>query len=69
VSVSCIRGKPRPLTNQAIEEIVYKYIKSFDKRMSSHKLRNTYATNLAEQTNEDLPLIMSQLGLTSSDIS
>jgi integrase len=37
--------------------------------MSPHKLRHTYATNLAEQTNGDIPLIMSQLGHTSSDIS
>ena len=46
-----------------------KYTKSFDKRMSPHKLRHTYSTNLAEQTGEDIPLITSQLGHTSSDTS
>jgi integrase len=69
VYVKVYKGKPLPLTNRAIEDIVYKYTKSFDKRMSPHKLRHTYATNLAEQTNGDIPLIMSQLGHTSSDIS
>ena len=52
-----------------MEDIVYKYTKSFDKRMSPHKLRHTYATNLAEQTGGDIPLIMNQLGHTQSDIS
>ncbi|WP_236694045.1 tyrosine-type recombinase/integrase [Sporosarcina globispora] len=42
------RGNPEPLSNRAVEDIVYKYTKSFDKRMSPHKLRHTYATNLAE---------------------
>lgn len=62
-------GKTEPLTNRAVEAIVYKYTKSFDKRMSPHKLRHTYATNLAEQTHGDIPLIMNQLGHTQSDIS
>ena len=62
-------GIAEPLTNRAVENIVYKYTKSFDKRMSPHKLRHTYATNLAEQTNGDIPLIMNQLGHTQSDIS
>lgn len=57
------------LKNITKENIVYKYTKSFDKRMSPHKLRHTYATNLAEQTSGDIPLIMSQLGHTSSDTS
>jgi integrase len=69
VYVKLYKNEPKPLTNRAIEDIVYKYTKSFDKRMSPHKLRHTYATNLAEQTNGDIPLIMSQLGHTSSDIS
>lgn len=69
VYLKLYKNEPKPLTNRAIEEIVYKYTKSFDKRMSPHKLRHTYATNLAEQTNGDIPLIMSQLGHTSSDIS
>ncbi|QCJ45520.1 tyrosine recombinase XerS (plasmid) [Bacillus sp. S3] len=69
VYVKLYKNEPKPLTNRAIEEIVYKYTKSFDKRMSPHKLRHTYATNLAEQTNGDIPLIMDQLGHTSSDIS
>lgn len=63
------QGKAEPLTNRAVEDIVYKYTKSFDKRMSPHKLRHTYATNLAEQTHGDIPLIMNQLGHTQSDIS
>jgi integrase len=37
--------------------------------MSPHKLRHTYATNLAEQTGGDIPLIMNQLGHTQSDIT
>lgn len=69
VYVKLFKNEPKPLTNRAIEDIVYKYTKSFDKRMSPHKLRHTYATNLAEQTNGDIPLIMSQLGHTSSDVS
>ncbi|MBT2700880.1 tyrosine recombinase XerS [Bacillus sp. ISL-40] len=69
VYVKLFKNKIQPLTNRAIENIVYKFTKSFDKRMSPHKLRHTYATNLAEQTNGDIPLIMSQLGHTSSDIS
>jgi integrase len=63
------KGKAEPLTNRALEDIVYKYTRSFDKRMSPHKLRHTYATNLAEQTGGDIPLIMNQLGHTSSDVS
>jgi integrase len=69
VYVKLFKNKVQPLSNRAIENIVYKFTKSFDKRMSPHKLRHTYATNLAEQTNGDIPLIMSQLGHTSSDIS
>ncbi len=69
VYVKLYKNETMPLTNRAIEDIVYKLTKSFDKRMSPHKLRHTYATNLAEQTNGDIPLIMSQLGHTSSDIS
>lgn len=69
VYVKQFKGSALPLTNRAIENIVYKYTQSFDKRMSPHKLRHTYATNLAEQTGGDLPLIMSQLGHTSSDTS
>ena len=69
VFVKRFKGQTEPLTNRAIENIVYKYTKSFDKRMSPHKLRHTYATNLAEQTGGDIPLIMNQLGHTNSDIS
>lgn len=69
VFVKLYGGKTQPLTNRAVEDIVYKYTKSFDKRMSPHKLRHTYATNLAEQTGGDIPLIMNQLGHTNSDIS
>lgn len=69
VFVKMYNGNTEPLTNRAVEGIVYKYTRSFDKRMSPHKLRHTYATNLAEQTGGDIPLIMNQLGHTSSDIS
>jgi integrase len=69
VFVKLFKGESQPLTNRAIENIVYKYTKSFDKRMSPHKLRHTYATNLAEQTGGDIPLIMNQLGHTQADIS
>jgi integrase len=69
VFVKLYKGKTESLTNRAVENIVYKYTKSFDKRMSPHKLRHTYATNLAEQTGGDIPLIMNQLGHTQSDIS
>ncbi len=37
--------------------------------MSPHKLRHTYATNLAEISGGDIPLIMNQLGHTQADIS
>ncbi|MCQ6275343.1 tyrosine recombinase XerS [Bacillus sp. V3B] len=69
VFVKHYNGLTDPLSNRAVEDIVYKYTKSFDKRMSPHKLRHTYATNLAEQTGGDIPLIMNQLGHTQSDIS
>lgn len=69
VFIKRLKGQIEPLTNRAIENIVYKYTKSFDKRMSPHKLRHTYATNLAEQTGGDIPLIMNQLGHTNSDTS
>lgn len=69
VFIKRLKGQFEPLTNRAIENIVYKYTKSFDKRMSPHKLRHTYATNLAEQTGGDIPLIMNQLGHTNSDTS
>ena len=67
--IKLYKGQLQPLTNRAVENIVYKYTKSFDKRMSPHKLRHTYATNLAEQTGGDIPLLMNQLGHTNSDIS
>lgn len=63
------KGMVEPLTNRAVENIVYKYTKAFDKRMSPHKLRHTYATNLSEQTGGDISLIMNQLGHTQSDIA
>ena len=63
------KGKVEPLSNRAVENIVYKYTKAFDKRMSPHKLRHTYATNLSEQTGGDISLIMNQLGHTQSDIA
>lgn len=69
VFVKKFKGEAAPLTNRAIEEIVYKYTQSFDKRMSPHKLRHTYATNLAEISDGDIPLIMNQLGHTQADIS
>lgn len=69
VFVKTYKGEATPLTNRAIESIVYKYTKAFGKRMSPHKLRHTYATNLAEQTSGDIPLLMNQLGHTHSDIS
>jgi integrase len=69
VFIKLFKGKTEPLTNRAVEDIVYKYTKSFDKRMSPHKLRHTYATNLAEQTGGDIPLIMNQLGHTQPDVS
>lgn len=47
--VKHFRGIPEPLTNRAVEDIVYKYTKSFD------KIRHTYATKLAEQTGGDIP--------------
>jgi site-specific recombinase XerC len=57
-----------PLSNRAIQKIIGKYTESFDKRMSPHKLRHTYATNLAEQTG-DIPLVMTQLGHNSPETS
>ncbi|WP_082195152.1 tyrosine-type recombinase/integrase [Bacillus andreraoultii] len=69
VFVKYFKGEVAPLTNRAIENIVYKYTQSFDKRMSPHKLRHTYATNLAEISGGDIPLIMNQLGHTQADIS
>ena len=45
VYVKLYNNEPKPLTNRAIEDIVYKYTKAFDKKMSPHKLRHTYATN------------------------
>lgn len=69
VFVKKYKGEAVPLTNRAIENIVYKYTQAFDKRMSPHKLRHTYATNLAEVTGGDIHLIMSQLGHTDPETS
>lgn len=69
VFVKKYKGAAVPLTNRAIENIVYKYTQAFDKRMSPHKLRHTYATNLAEVTGGDIHLIMSQLGHTDPETS
>lgn len=60
LSVKRQHEKVSHLTNRAIENIVYKYTQSFDKRMSPHKLRHTYATNLAKVTDGDIHLIMNQ---------
>ena len=37
VFIKLYKGEPLPLTNRVIENIVYKYTKSFNKRMSTHK--------------------------------
>lgn len=69
VFVKKVKGIARPLTVRAVEDIVKKYSKSYGKKMSPHKLRHTYATNMAEITGGDLAVIMSQLGHTNSEIT
>ncbi|GGB69132.1 tyrosine recombinase XerS [Fictibacillus barbaricus] len=68
VFLTVYKKETSPLSHRAIQNIVYKYTKAFDKKMSPHKLRHTYATNLAEATG-DLSLVMNQLGHTSSQTS
>jgi integrase len=68
VFLTIYKKETSPLSHRAIQNIVYKYTKAFDKKMSPHKLRHTYATNLAEATG-DLSLVMNQLGHTSSQTS
>ncbi|RZT15484.1 tyrosine recombinase XerS [Fictibacillus sp. BK138] len=68
VFLSVYKKQSSPLSHRAIQNIVYKYTKAFDKKLSPHKLRHTYATNLAEATG-DLSLVMNQLGHTSTQTS
>lgn len=54
VFIKLYKGEPLPLSNRALENIVNKYTKSFDKRMSPHIPRNTFAKNLAGQRGGDI---------------
>lgn len=59
----------RRITQRAVEQMVKKYamlVVPLKKRMSPHKLRSTYATNLYEET-EDIYLVAEALG--HSDIN
>ncbi|WP_223493937.1 tyrosine recombinase XerS [Sutcliffiella horikoshii] len=59
--------EPSPLSVRAIQDLVTKYTKAFNKgskRMSPHKLRHTYATKLMDET-KDISYVMEQLGHTS----
>ncbi len=68
VFLSKYKGKSSPLSVRAIQDLVRKYTKSYDKGMSPHKLRHSYATTLMDETN-DITLVMDQLGHTSTSTS
>lgn len=54
------------LSVRSIQSLVKKYTSAFNKAMSPHKLRHTFATKHYE-TNKDPVALMNQLGHTSSD--
>ncbi|WP_157052622.1 tyrosine recombinase XerS [Priestia koreensis] len=64
--VTRYEGHASPLSVRSIQQMVKKYSKAFqsNKSLSPHKLRHTYATQLAEETG-DLVLVMNQLGHSS----
>ncbi|MBF0710145.1 MULTISPECIES: tyrosine recombinase XerS [unclassified Gemella] len=54
---------------RAIQKLVMKYTDSYNIPMSPHKLRHSYGTKLAEKTNGNIPIIMTQMGHSNSDTS
>lgn len=54
---------------RAIQKLVMKYTESYNIPMSPHKLRHSYGTKLAQKTNGNIPIIMTQMGHSNSDTS
>ncbi len=54
---------------RAIQKLVMKYTDSYNIPMSPHKLRHSYGTKLAQKTNGNIPIIMTQMGHSNSDTS
>ncbi|MBF0713302.1 tyrosine recombinase XerS [Gemella sp. GH3] len=57
------------ITIRAIQKLVMKYTESYNIPMSPHKLRHSYGTKLAQKTNGNIPIIMTQMGHSNSDTS
>ncbi|MBU0278533.1 MULTISPECIES: tyrosine recombinase XerS [unclassified Gemella] len=54
---------------RSIQKLVMKYTESYNIPMSPHKLRHSYGTKLAQKTNGNIPIIMTQMGHSSSETS
>lgn len=59
----------KALSIRAIQKLVMKYTDSYNIPMSPHKLRHSYGTKLAQKTNGNIPIIMTQMGHSNSDTS
>ncbi|MDO4813830.1 MAG: tyrosine recombinase XerS [Gemella sp.] len=59
----------KPISIRAIQKLVMKYTDSYNIPMSPHKLRHSYGTKLAQKTNGNIPIIMTQMGHSNSDTS
>lgn len=61
--------KKKGISIRAIQKLVMKYTESYNIPMSPHKLRHSYGTKLAQKTNGNIPIIMTQMGHSNSDTS
>lgn len=59
----------KSISIRAVQKLVMKYTESFNIPMSPHKLRHSYGTKLAQKTNGNIPIIMTQMGHSNSDTS
>lgn len=64
-----INNKKQGISIRAIQKLVMKYTESYNIPMSPHKLRHSYGTKLAQKTNGNIPIIMTQMGHSNSDTS
>lgn len=64
-----ITNAKKGLSIRAIQKLVMKYTESYNIPMSPHKLRHSYGTKLAQKTNGNIPIIMTQMGHSNSDTS
>ncbi|WP_028402305.1 tyrosine recombinase XerS [Ectobacillus panaciterrae] len=59
-------GSYKPMSVRAIQNMVDKYTKAFNVRLTPHKLRHTFATNFYNKEKDALQVMM-QLGHSSTD--